>query len=77
MSDQMVDVTLHIDENTTHTDREQLRDKMLQKDGVAAALFHVDKPHLMIVEYDPQEIKASELAKAVQESGYHAELIGL
>ncbi|HHO69624.1 MAG TPA: ATP-binding protein, partial [Gammaproteobacteria bacterium] len=32
----MADVTLHIDENTTHTDREDLRDRLLSMDGVEA-----------------------------------------
>lgn len=77
MSNNLVDVTMHIDENTTHDDREQLRDKLLQKDGVAAAVYHDDKPHLMVIEYDPQVIKASEFGQIAQESGLHAELIGL
>lgn len=77
MSNQMVDVTLHIDENTSHNDKEQLRDKILVKDGVMAAAYHDDKPHLMIIEYDPQIINSSGFVKIAQESGLHAEIIGL
>lgn len=77
MSNQMVDVTLHIDENTSQDDRERLRDKMLLKDGVMAAVYHNDKPHLMVIEYDPQVINATEFSTIAQESGLHAELIGL
>lgn len=77
MSNQMVDVTLHIDENTTHNDREQLRDKILEKDGVMAAAYHDDKPHLMIIEYDPQVISSNEFEKIAQENDLHVELIGL
>ncbi|MGD8524874.1 MAG: ATP-binding protein [Thioalkalispiraceae bacterium] len=77
MSHNMVDVTLHIDENITHHDREQLRDKLLQQDGVSAASYHDDKPHLMVIEYDPQVINSGEFSKIAEQSGLHAELVGL
>ena len=77
MGSKMVDVTMHIDEDTTHNDREQLRDKILLKGGVMAATYHDDKPHLMVIEYDPEEIDASEFTKIASESGLHSELIGL
>ncbi len=77
MSEKMVDVTLHIDEDTSHDEREALRDKLLQKQGVMAADCHDDKPHLMIVEYDPEFIKSSDFVNVAKEQGLHAELIGL
>jgi hypothetical protein len=53
MADQMVDITLHIDEDTSNEDREKLRDKILGMDGTMAAAYHDEKPHLMVIEYDP------------------------
>ena len=77
MAEKMVDVTLHIDENTTHEDRESIRDSLLILNGVMAADYHDEKPHLLVIEYDPEIINSSEFVKAVQDRGLHAELIGL
>lgn len=54
MSEKMVDVTLHIDENTNHAERESLRDDTLHNDGVMTATYHDDKPHLIIIAYNPE-----------------------
>ena len=77
MTDKMVDVTIHLDENTTHKDREDIRDSLLDLDGVFAAACHDEKPHLLIVEYNPDIINSSEFLKVTQDHGLHAELIGL
>ena len=50
MSNQMVDVTIHLNEETTHADRESLRDEILKHKGVMSADYHDDKPHLMIAD---------------------------
>ncbi len=76
MSDLMVDVTLHLDENTTHDEREQFRDTLLAMDGVMAAACHDEKPHLIIIEYDPDVVNSIEFVNAAKKSGYHAELVG-
>lgn len=73
----MVDITLHIDEETSQEDRERLRDSYLQLNGVMAADYKNEKPHLMIIEYNPDVITSSELLKVIEKKGLHAELIGL
>ncbi len=77
METNMVDVTLHLDEDTSHDQREGLRDKLLEMRGVMAAVSHDEKPHLLVVEYDPDVVNSSEILATVKESGLHAELIGL
>jgi hypothetical protein len=77
MSDLMSGVTLHIDEDTTHDQRETFRDTLLALDGVMAAAYHDEKPHLMLIEYDPTVIKSVEFVHAAKKSGFHAELIGI
>jgi hypothetical protein len=72
----MVDVTLHLDEDTTHDQREEFRDTLLALDGVMAAAFHDEKPHLMLIEYDPEIVNSIEFVNAAKKSGFHAELIG-
>ena len=41
------------------------------------SVYHDEKPHLMIVEYDPVKNSSANLLKAIQTQGVHAELIGL
>lgn len=77
METKMTDVTLHIDDNTSHDEREELRDSLLGLQGVMAAAYHDSKPHLMVVEYDPDAINSNEFIAAAKNKGLHAELIGL
>ena len=68
-------VTMHIDENTTHDEREAIRDALLGLDGIMAAVYHDNRPHLMIVVYDPSRSKSIDFVNVVKEKGFHAELI--
>jgi len=77
MSDQIADITMHIDENTTHEARERLRDELLSTNGVMAASYHDDKPHLMVMAYDPEVVNSLTFVKTAEEQGLHAELVGL
>ncbi|MDH5633311.1 MAG: ATP-binding protein [Gammaproteobacteria bacterium] len=77
MSDKMVDITLHIDENTNHADRESLRDDLLHNVGVMAADYDEKTPHLMTIAYDPDKINSSRFVRIAENKGLHAELIGL
>ena len=76
MTSKMVDVTLHIDEDTTHEERESLRDSLLSTRGVMSADYRDERPHLMIVAYDPEDVAPQAFVAAAQRRGYHAELIG-
>jgi hypothetical protein len=77
MSDKVADITMHIDENTTHEDRERLRDELLRMDGVMAASYHDEKSHLIVMAYDPDVVNSLAFVKTAQEQGLHAELVGL
>ena len=77
MSTTMLDVTLHIDEDTTHNERENLRDAFFSMKGVMTADCRDERPHLMIVGFDPEDITTADLVATVQKQGYHAELIAM
>ena len=68
-------VSLHIDENTTHDEREGFRDALLGLDGVMAAAYHDERPHLMVVVYDPALVKSIKFVDVAKSRGFHAELI--
>lgn len=77
MGTKMVDVVLHIDEDTTRNEREALRDTVLARDGVMAAAYRDETPHLMVVEYDPDILSSKAILETVERAGVHAELVGL
>jgi len=77
MSATMLDVVLHIDEETTHDEREGLRDVFLNKKGVMTADCRDERPHLMVVGFDPEDISAIELLTMAQNRGYHAEMVAM
>ena len=73
----MLDVTLHIDEETTQNEREDLRDAFLDKKCVMTADCRDKTPHLMVVGFDPEDITKFELLATAERKGYHAELIAM
>jgi len=77
MSNKMVDVLLHVDEESSHDDREAFRDRLMEIDGVMAADFRDDHAHLVMVEYDPALVKSASFLSAAKDHGWHAELVGL
>jgi hypothetical protein len=76
MGTKWAEVTLHIDEETTHDQRENFRDRLLGRDGVITASCHDERPHLMLIEYDPEIINSREFLAEANNTGLHAELIG-
>lgn len=77
MGIKIVDVMLHIDEEITGNERESLRDRVLARDGVMAASYHVKTPHLLVVGYDPDVLNAKTILDTVEQTGVRAELVGL
>jgi hypothetical protein len=77
MNMKLVDVTIHIDENVDHDQRDAVQDRLRSMGGVVAAASHDERPHLMVVEYDPDRIDSQRILSAVRDAGVHAELIGL
>ncbi|WP_018233116.1 hypothetical protein [Thioalkalivibrio thiocyanodenitrificans] len=77
MSNHMADVTIHIDEETDHATREHIQDALRDLPGVMAASNQHERPHLMVVQYDPEQVNSRTLLDSVTASGVHAELIGL
>jgi hypothetical protein len=77
MNAKLAEVTLHIDEDTSHDERESFRDVLLAMDGVLAAAYHDERPHLMLIEYNPDTIHSIEFVNAAKKHGLHAEMIGL
>jgi len=74
---QMADVMVHIDETVDPERRAKIADTVRAHKGVMAVAHHDEKPHLMIIEYDPDAVTSQQLLQVVLGQGVHAELIGL
>jgi hypothetical protein len=77
MDIQLVDVTLHIDEALDSARLAQIEDVLRALDGVVSVHNPDARPHLIVVEYNPDKLKGSDILTAVTRQGVHAQLIGL
>ena len=77
MSPHRTDVVIHIDEDLTDDAIRDLEVDLSQIDGVYSACVNERARHLMLVDYDPDGVRAGMLLDEVQAHGVHAELIGL
>ena len=77
MDIKLVDVMVHVDESIGHEARGAMEDKVREIDGVVSVGQHDEKPHLMMVEYNPDKTNSADILACVKEQGVHAELVGL
>lgn len=71
------DVTVHIDQLMTDAEKEHLERGLRALDGVVSVHNSTDRPHLMIVQYNPDKVGSDRILKQVTSQGVHAELIGI
>ncbi|MCW8829093.1 MAG: hypothetical protein OQK94_08565 [Gammaproteobacteria bacterium] len=71
------EILMHIDENLSE---EQQRELLLsfgnREEGMHAHL-HAQKPHMLFVAYDSEELCPHDLVEIAGESGVHAQVIDL
>ncbi len=77
METQLVDVTVHIDETVGKDRHSELEDALRAIDGVVSAGFAEGKPHLLIVQYNPQRTSSGQILERVKSHGVHAELVAM
>ena len=73
----LVDLTVHIDENLSPEQRITIEDSLRALDGIVSVHGSSKTPHLTIVQYNPEEIDSQKILKRITNQGVHAELIGL
>jgi hypothetical protein len=71
------DILIHINESLDDNNIHKLEKKISFEPGVYSACVNEKARHLMLVDYDPETVRASEILAHVKQSGLHAELIGL
>ena len=71
-----IGVVVHINENLDGDNRKELSQKIGSLEGVLSAGVQEQRPHLMIVDYDPHQTKSLDVLSGVTNSGVHAQLVG-
>lgn len=71
------DVTIHVDETLDAGQLLDLEEQMRANYGVIDVRYRLDRPHLLVADYDPEALRAIDLLQIVQGSNLHGELIGL
>ena len=71
------DVIIHIDEDLQDEDIYQLERDVGCLTGVYSACVNDRARHLMLVDYDPEGVRAYDLLSKVRQRGVGAELVGL
>lgn len=73
----MADVVIHINESVDHDRRVEIADAIRAHAGVMGVAHHDEKPHLLIVEFNPDQVHAKDLLQVALGMGVHAQLVGL
>jgi len=71
------DVIIHIDEELRDDDIYAIERGLGAIPGVYSACVNDRARHLLLVDYDPEDVHAADLLRKVRQHGVGAELIGL
>jgi len=71
------DIVIHIDEDLDDDRIHALERELCDERGVYSACVNDRQRHLMLVDFDPQEVRPSSILHSVRDRGVHAEMIGL
>lgn len=72
----IADFTIHIDETLDHDRLSQIVDHTNACKGVTTVIQNDERPHLILVKYDPEKVTSGELLQSVLDEGVHAQMIG-
>jgi hypothetical protein len=76
MSEHVSNVLIHIDETLATRRLEEIEQHLSMEEGIYSACVNDQARHLMVVDYDPEDINSMDILQRVQREGVHAELIG-
>jgi hypothetical protein len=77
MGIQLADLMIHIDEHLSNPQRETVETALREIEGVVSVKNPDDRPHLTLVAYRPDQVRAEDLLARVKAEGVSAELVGL
>jgi hypothetical protein len=77
MNIQLADVVVHIDQSLEREQRAKIEDELRAINGVVSVHNPDDRPHLSVIEYNPDLTNSAAILTTVTSQGVRAELIGL
>lgn len=77
MDIQLVDVVVHIDQTLEEEHRMRIEGQLRGINGVVSVHNSDDRPHLLIVQYNPDKTGSATILETVTGQGVSAELVGL
>lgn len=77
MDIQLADVVVHIDQTLERERRSEIEEQLRAIDGVVSVHNPDNRPHLAIIEYNPDKTSSAAILNTVTVQGVHAELVGL
>ena len=77
MSAQLNEVVMHVDETLDDAALGQLEEGMRHEAGVISVGHNPGKSHMIMVVYDSESIRASNLLHSFQQRGLHAQIVGM
>lgn len=77
MNNYRSDILIHIGESLDDDNIHLLEKNISFEHGIYSACVNEKARHLMLVDYDPEAVRATDILHHVKQSGLHAELIGL
>ena len=69
-------VVVHVNENLTDEEIQEIEKQLSSVQGVTSACVHLRTPHLFVIDYDPRSIHTGQLLEEVKNKHLHAQLIG-
>jgi hypothetical protein len=69
-------VVVHINESLSSDEIHGLEKDLSDISGIVSACAHERTPHLFVVDYNPQSLKAGALLQHIKGHGLHPSLIG-
>ena len=72
----ILDITLHIDEDLSTEQRELFEHILKGHQGVVEYEQHHEAPHMLIVKFDTNKTTCIDIINIIKRSGLHTELIG-
>ncbi|HHZ88143.1 MAG TPA: ATP-binding protein [Chromatiaceae bacterium] len=71
-----IEIIVHVDDELGAGHRYRVVDSLQAQSGITEAHFTPNRPHLMVVDYDPAEINAVDVLNHVKAQRLSAVLIG-
>jgi hypothetical protein len=69
-------VVVHINESLSSQEIHSLEEELSDISGIVSACAHERTPHLLVVDYNPQDLNTGDLLHYIQGCGLHPSLIG-